>query len=257
MQYAERSGRFSLSMFLFAIDHLTGAQAPVDAGRLSEARVLLESLPSPGSSSARQAEHLDPSSPTVQHSLALFFAAVREGRHALRHPRKLTRLCSPKMTQGPPAGGDDNALPANGLAAVPLRPGWATLSERKCVNFRGRRGYAQSKQAGPAASLRASRLYAEVADHPHAIARGQAFLRLARFNDDATFLADARQRFDKSPQLELAPAVSQRYIFLPRMIDQLPGRIPALRAPDDETKPLLLERQIHQRLQANSKAGMQ
>ena len=26
------------------------------------------------------------------------------------------------MTQCPPDGGDDNALPANGLAAVPLRP---------------------------------------------------------------------------------------------------------------------------------------
>ena len=37
------------------------------------------------------------------------------------------------MTQGPPAGGDDNGLSANGLAAVPPRPEWVTLSERKWV----------------------------------------------------------------------------------------------------------------------------
>ena len=44
------------------------------------------------------------------------------------------------MTRCPPAGEGNNALPANGLAAVPLRPGWATPSARKWINFRGRRG---------------------------------------------------------------------------------------------------------------------
>ena len=43
------------------------------------------------------------------------------------------------MTQGPPAGGDANALPAKSLGAVPLRPAWAALSGRQWVNFRGRR----------------------------------------------------------------------------------------------------------------------
>ena len=62
----------------------------------------------------------------------------------LRRSRQLTRLCSPKLTQGPPAGGDDNGLAANGLAAVPPRPEWVTLSKRKWVNCRERRGSARS-----------------------------------------------------------------------------------------------------------------
>ena len=37
-----------------------------------------------------------------------------------------------------PAGGDDNGLSANGLAAVPPRPEPVILSERKWVNFRFR-----------------------------------------------------------------------------------------------------------------------
>ena len=44
------------------------------------------------------------------------------------------------MTQRPPEGGDDNALRANGLAAVLPRPAWVTLAEHKWVSFRGRRG---------------------------------------------------------------------------------------------------------------------
>ena len=44
------------------------------------------------------------------------------------------------MTQRPPEGGDDNALRANGLAAVPPRPASVTLAEYKWVSFRGRRG---------------------------------------------------------------------------------------------------------------------
>ena len=70
-----------------------------------------------------------------------FLAGVVPGRrHQLRHSRKLTRLCSPQMTQRPPEGGDDNALRANGLAAVPSRPAWVTLAAHKWVGFRGRRG---------------------------------------------------------------------------------------------------------------------
>ena len=52
----------------------------------------------------------------------------------------MTRLCSAKLTQDPPEGGDDNGLSANGLAAVPPRLEWVTLSERKWVNCRERRG---------------------------------------------------------------------------------------------------------------------
>ena len=43
------------------------------------------------------------------------------------------------MTQGPPAGGDDNALPTYGLRAKVRRVGWATLTKHKWVNFGERR----------------------------------------------------------------------------------------------------------------------
>ena len=52
--------------------------------------------------------------------------------HCLQRSRPFTRLCSPKLTQGPPAGGDDNGLAANDLAAVPPRPEWV-LAKRKWV----------------------------------------------------------------------------------------------------------------------------
>jgi tetratricopeptide (TPR) repeat protein len=258
-------------MFLFAIDQVASAQSAFDSGRLVEARTILESqpasaasaallarvyhqlkVPQRAASAARQAELLGATSPSVQHNLALYFAESKQ--------RKLAAL------------------------------------------WEGR--FAESKEADPAASLRAALLYAEIADHQQAIAFGtralasndrpelrlllarayeatgkpdeaitqyqalikllpydepthaafgQALLRLSRFNDAASFLEDARKTFDKSPQIELAygvalytqrrfseaglsffrvielaPAVSQPYIFLARMIDQLPDRVPAL-----------------------------
>ena len=44
------------------------------------------------------------------------------------------------MTQGPPAGGDDNALPTYGLRTKVRRMGWATLTERKWIISGERRG---------------------------------------------------------------------------------------------------------------------
>jgi tetratricopeptide (TPR) repeat protein len=260
-------------MLFFAIDQLASAQAAFDAGRLTEARVQLESSPASGPSSAllariylqsklpqraasaaKQAALLAPSEPSVQHNLALYYAAAGQ--------RKLAAL------------------------------------------WEGR--YANSPQADPAASLRAALLYAEVADHPQAIifgldalqkqdrpelrlllarayeatakpdeaisqyrallkllpydepthaAAAQALLRMARFNDAAELLSGSRKTFDKSPQIELAygvalytqrrfaeaaasffrvigldASVPQPYIFLARMIDQIPDRVPALQA---------------------------
>lgn len=123
---------------------------------------------------------------------------------------------------------------------------------------------------------------------------GQLLLRVGKFNEAAVFLEDAQRKFDRSPSLELALGVAyysqrrfddagarflrvieldstvpQPYIFLAKMIDQLPARLPEIRAraeawnreerqngfapyvyartlqaaaaPDSETKPLLLE----------------
>jgi tetratricopeptide (TPR) repeat protein len=82
---------------------------------------------------------------------------------------------------------------------------------------------------------------------------GKLCLRMGRFADASRFLEEARTSFDKSPQIELAlgvayyslrrfddaaarflrvislaPDVEQPYVFLARMIDQIPARIPEL-----------------------------
>ena len=69
------------------------------------------------------------------------------------------------MTQRPPEGGDDNALRANGFAAVLPRPAWVTLSERKWVSFRGPRGavVAPLFDERPVVDLRAAKL--EIPSH--------------------------------------------------------------------------------------------
>lgn len=82
---------------------------------------------------------------------------------------------------------------------------------------------------------------------------GKALLRFGKFTEAAVFLEQARRDFDKSPQLDLAlgvacyslrrfddaatlflrvidlaPDVEQPYVFLARMIDQIPARVPQI-----------------------------
>lgn len=82
---------------------------------------------------------------------------------------------------------------------------------------------------------------------------GRALLRAGKFTEAAAVLEEAHRDFDKSPQLglalgvayyslrrfedaasrflrviELAPDVEQPYVFLVRMIDQIPGRVPEM-----------------------------
>ena len=63
----------------------------------------------------------------LEGGLVNFFSFVDVDCAALGYSRRLTRLCSPQMTQRPPEGGDDNALSANGLAAVPPQPAWNSI----------------------------------------------------------------------------------------------------------------------------------
>ena len=71
----------------------------------------------------------------ASHLLSLIARRIAAGW--LRRPRKLT--------PGPPAGGDDDALPVNGLAAAPLRPGWRRgRPSRVCVgDVRGPRALSE------------------------------------------------------------------------------------------------------------------
>lgn len=124
MQYPGRSGRFFLFMLFLAIDHLCDAQDAFDSGRFAEARTKLESGPPSGASAAllariylqlkppqraaaaRQAEQLAPSNPTVQHSLALYFAVTQQ--------RKLAALWEGRYAQSPKA---DSATPSARLSS--------------------------------------------------------------------------------------------------------------------------------------------
>lgn len=312
MQYAERSGRFFFLMYLFAIDQFAQAQAAFEASRFAEARVLLEAQPASGpaaallarvywqlklteraAAAARRAETLAAGDPAVQHALALYFAAAGKRALAADWEGRYAR--------------SEAADPAAALRAAML---FAEVGEHEKAIAFGREALGRGER--PELRLLLARAYeatgkAEEAvaefqallqllpyDEPTHAAYGQALLRMARFNDAATFLTEARGKFDKSPQIELAygvalytqrrfpeagaaffhvialaPAVPQSYIFLSRMIDQVPERATAFRevtaawlkreasngfspfvharallatgAPDDETKPLLLE----------------
>lgn len=273
MQYPGRSGRFFLFMLFLSIDYLSDAQDAFDSGRFAEARTKLESGPPSGASAAllariylqlkppqraaaaaRQAEQLVPSNPTVQHSLALYFSVTQQ--------RTLAALWEGRYAQSPKA---DSATP---LRAALLFD--EVADHRQAIAF-GRQGLERGDR--PELRLLLSRSNEAIAKPDEAISQYQALLlllpydesthtafsqsllRLARFHDAATFLAEARQNFDKSPQLELAygvalytqrrfaeagtsffrvidlaPTVPQPYIFLTRMIDKLPDGVPALRA---------------------------
>ncbi len=299
-------------MYLFAVDQLAQAQAAVDAGRWAEARVLLEAqtasgaaaallarvylqmkMPDRAAGAARRAEQLEAGSPAVQHTLALYFAAA--GKRALAAEWEGRYARSPQ---------------ADGAAALRAAMLFGEVGEhQKAITFgmealqRGDRPelrllMARAYEATGKPEEAVTQFQALIGllpyDEPTHAAYGQALLRMARFNEAATFLSEARGKFDKSPQIELAygvalytqrrfpeagtaffrvialePTVPQPYIFLSRMIDQLPEQVPALReaaaawlkkeptngfapfvyarallaggAPDDETKPLLLE----------------
>jgi tetratricopeptide (TPR) repeat protein len=312
MQYAERSGRFLFLMYLFAVDSITQAQAAFEAGRMAEARVLLEAQPASGvaaawlarvygqmkmperaAEAARRAEQLAAGEAAVQHTLALYYAAAGkralaaewEGRYARSPQADAAAALRAAMLFGE-VGEHPKAI-AFGVEA--LRRG-----ERPELRLLLARGYEATGKPEEAVAQYRALLALLPYDEPTHAAFGQALLRMGRFNEAAAFLAEARGKFDKSPQIELAygvalytlrrfpeagaaffrvialaPEVPQPYIFLSRMIDQLPDRAEALRdaaaawyrneakngfapfvyaralaaagAPDNETKPLLLE----------------
>jgi tetratricopeptide (TPR) repeat protein len=312
MQYAERSGRSFFLMFPFAVDQVAQAQAAVEAGRWAEARVLLEAQPASGMAAAllarvygqlrmperaavaaRRAEQLAAGEATVQHTLALYYAAAGkrglaaewEGRYARSPQADGAAALRAAMLFGE-VGEHEKAI-AFGVEAL-------GRGERPELRLLLARAYEATGKPEEAVGQYRALLTLLPYDEPTHAGFGQALLRMARFNEAASFLAEARGKFDKSPQIELAygvalytqrrfaeagaaffrvialaPTVPQPYIFLSRMIDQVPERAEALRelsaawlrnepvngfapfvyaralqatgAPDSETKPLLLE----------------
>ena len=295
-------------MYFFPSDSIGNAQAALEAGRLAEARVLLESIPADARAAAllarvywqsklpqkaalaaQSAARIGSAVPFVQHTLALYFAQSGQ--------RKLAAVWEGRFAES------KEADPAAALRAAMLfaevgdwpsaiRFGSAALAngDRADLRLLLARAFETSGKPDLAAEQYRALLVLLPYDEPSHAAFGQALLRMGRFNDAASFLELARRKFDKSPQIELAygvalytqrrfgpagdrflrvidlaPDVPQPYIFLARMIDQLPERLPEIRAraeawlrmepkngfapfvlaraglTDPEAKPLLLE----------------
>lgn len=260
-------------MYLFAVDTIGNAQAALDAGRLAEARVLLETLPADARAqallarvywatklpakaaiAAKTAERLAPANPQVQHTLALYFAQSGQ--------RKLAALWEGRFAdskEADPAAPLRAALLNAEVANWPdaIRFGTAALpkGDRPDLRLLLARAYEATAKPDQAVEHYKAALALLPYDEPTHAAFGQALLRMGRFNDASTFLADARTKFDKSPQIELAygvalytqrrfpeagdrflrvidlaPEVPQPYIFLARMIDQLPEKVSEIKA---------------------------
>ncbi len=295
-------------MYFFPSDSIGNAQAALEAGRLAEARVLLESIPADARAAAllarvywqsklpqkaalaaQSAARIGSAVPFVQHTLALYFAQSGQ--------RKLAAVWEGRFAES------KEADPAAALRAAMLfaevgdwpsaiRFGSAALAngDRADLRLLLARAFETSGKPDLAAEQYRALLVLLPYDEPSHAAFGQALLRMGRFNDAASFLEVARRKFDQSPQIELAygvalytqrrfgpagdrflrvidlaPDVPQPYIFLARMIDQLPERLPEIRAraeawlrmepkngfapfvlaraglTDPEAKPLLLE----------------
>ena len=301
-------------MYLFAVDTIANAQAALDAGRWVEARVLLENQPLDGRTSAllaraylglkmpgqaataaRTAERLAPTLPLVQHALALYFAQSGQ--------RKLAAVWEGRFARSKEADSGAALRAALLFAEVAdwtqvIAFGRPSLSQQDLPELRLAlaRAYEATGQPDLVVEQYQALLRLLPDDEPTYAAYGQALLRMTRFNEAAAFLAEARTKFDRSPQLELAygvalytqrrfaeagerflrlidfaPELPQPYIFLGRMIDQLPEHVGEIRlraeawlrvearngfapfvvaramhaagAPDSEVKPLLLEAQ--------------
>lgn len=250
-------------------------------------------MPDRAANAARAAERLGSANPDVQHTLALYYAQSGQ--------RKLAAEWESRFALS------DAADPAAPLRAALLfgeteqwadaiRFGERALAKQDRPELRSLLARAYEAQSKPDDAIAQHRALVQQrpGDEPTHAAFGQALLRMARFNEAAALLEESTKEFPSSAQLELAlgvawyaqrrfadaggrflrvielaPEVPQPYIFLARMMDQIPGRVPAIRdraeawyraehkngfapfvyakalkasgAPDDETKPLILE----------------
>lgn len=258
-------------MYFFAADTIGNAQAALEAGRLAEARVLLESMPADGraqallarvyhhlkmpqraAAAAREAGRLAPSVPAVQHALALYFAQSGQRKLAAEWEGRFART-----PEADPAAALRAALLYAEVAMWPEAVAFGETAlqrvDRPDLRLLLARGYEATGKPDAVVEQYQGLLKLLPYDEPSYAAYGQALLRMGRFNDASAFLADARTKFDKSPQIELAygvalytqrrfaeagerffrvielaPEVPQPYIFLSRMIDQLLDRVPEI-----------------------------
>jgi tetratricopeptide (TPR) repeat protein len=199
---------------------------------------------------AQLARQLDATTdPAAQHALALY--------HAQSGNRKRAAELEQKFAMSPQA---DAAAPARAafllaetgdtVNAIALGERALAGQDRLEVRQLLARLYEGARQADKAAAQHEAIIKSRPYDEEALGEYGQALLRLGRFQQATAALEDAKKKFDKSPQIELAlgvayysqrrfeeasvsflrvidldPAVPQPYVFLGRMLDQMVDRI--------------------------------
>ncbi len=215
----------------------------------------LWTLRQPGhAEAARRAETADPANPNVQHALALYYAQSGSRKKAAQLEAGYARSAA-----ADPAAASRAALlsfeagertEAIALGEIALR-----REDRAEVRAMLARAYEAAGRSDDAiAQWRQLVKLRPYSEETHG-ELGKSLLRLGRFTEATRFLEEARGSFDKSSQIELAlgvayyslrrfddaagrflrvielePGIEQPYVFLARMIDQIPARLPAFLA---------------------------
>lgn len=208
--------------------------------------------PANAATAARRAQAAAPGDPKVQHALALYFAQAGERKRAAALETQFARSAEADKAAALRAG--MLQMETGGVAAA-IEMGELALKQEDRVETREllARAYEAAGKLDDALTQRreVARLlpYSEEARAE----TGKLLLRAGRFSEAAAWLEQARTVFDKSPQIELAlgvafyslrrfddaagrflrvidldPEIEQPYVFLARMLDQVPERMPAI-----------------------------
>ena len=261
-------------MYFLAVDTVANAQAAFDAGRYVEARVRLEALsatdsralallartyhelklPKMAIGAAQRAQAQGGAIAEVQHTLALYYAQSNQ--------RKQAALWEGRFAQSKKGDGVVAHRAALLYAEVKDWPQtvvfarMALASRADKADLHRLLAHALEATGKPKDAIAERKTVVDLLpyDEPAHAEYGQALLRLERISEANMFLEQARLKFDKSPQIELAlgvaqyaqrrfddagghflrvielaPEVPQPYIFLAKMIEQIPARVPVIR----------------------------
>lgn len=203
----------------------------------------------PAASAAQRAEASAPGEPHIQHTLALFHAQSGNRKKAAELEARYAR-----------SGQADKAAPARaallnwetGNRAEAIALGEEAMRREDRAEVREMLARAYEAASRPDDAIEQWREVVRLRPNSEEMRAelGKALLRTGKFTDAAASLEEARRDFDKSPQIELAlgvayyslrrfddaatrflrvidlaPEVEQPYVFLVRMIDQIPGRV--------------------------------
>ncbi len=215
----------------------------------------LWTLRQPGhAEAARRAEAADPTNPNLQHALALYHAQSGNRKKAAQLEAGYARSAAADSSAASRAAllsfeAGDRAE-AIALGEIALR-----REDRAEVRAMLARAYeAAGRNEDAVAQWRQLLKLRPYSEETHG-ELGKSLLRAGRFTEATEFLEQAARDFDKSPQIQLAlgvayyslrrfddaagrflrvieldSSVEQPYVFMARMLDQIPARAPAFLA---------------------------